>query len=357
MRLILRLIEGTINTTRTKFVCYKTGVNNDRTIFTDPVSDQLRMRAFEKFFKEAFHLKLTTDSAELMNRECALFFNNRYLIVGSSENLGEENLPSYNDLASNNESIHFSSCENYTIYLIDVEHGNVCDKLKFKADKISLAHNQSLGLFGNVFAVLSQQNQTIHVYNLVSNLPASSAGPKFVLIQSIGRFAFSDDSEYINNLSARQAQSSSLRPVDLTKPPVAKKQSSLFSYRTRRMTNFNFESVTIKPFAETAFTSMKQRLITYFYKEALEANALNQFYFNLNNLLNLKMYKMQLLDTRFLLIKYVNFDQLVNQKLTISPAVMVTSSANVNASANASIASQAVNNPNQMVYILIFLSI
>lgn len=53
-----------------------------------------------------------------------------------------------------------------------------------------------------------------------------------------------------------------------------------------------------KPFAENCLTSMKQRIVSYFFKEALANNSLSQFYLNLDNIIKLKMYKMQLLDDR-----------------------------------------------------------
>ena len=59
---------------------------------------------------------------------------------------------------------------------------------------------------------------------------------------------------------------------------------------------------------------MKHRIMSFFYNEALEKNLLSQFYANLNTILNLKMYKMQMLDTRHILIKYVNSEHIVNQK-------------------------------------------
>lgn len=131
-----------------------------------------------------------------MHRECALFYKDSYLIVASSSLVSDESLPAYDQLATNNESIHYSVIENYTIYLVDVRRALLCDKIRFPADKINLTHNQSFSLFRNVFAVLSQQNQTIHVYNLVE----SAAGRcRFVLSRQIGRFCFGDDAEYVQN--------------------------------------------------------------------------------------------------------------------------------------------------------------
>jgi hypothetical protein len=67
------------------------------------------------------------------------------------------------------------------------------------------------------------------------------------------------------------------------------------------------------------------------YKESLANNTLGQFYQNMNCILKLKMYKMQLLDHQHLLIKYVNLENMVTQKhlVTIAsrPIVLHTNAA------------------------------
>ena len=41
---------------------------------------------------------------------------------------------------------------------------------------------------------------------------------------------------------------------------------------------------------------MKQRILSYFFKNNYENNTLNEFYLSVNNFISLKMYKLQLLD-------------------------------------------------------------
>ncbi len=132
------------------------------------------------------NLKLI-DNNELINRECTLFFNNNYVIVASSEVVSEDNLPPYEHIAANNESLHYGFIENYTIYLVNIKEAKLNDKIRFKADKINLTHNQSLCLFKNTFTVLSQQNQTVHIYNIVPKYGSMRNG-KFLKIDS--RFKF-----------------------------------------------------------------------------------------------------------------------------------------------------------------------
>lgn len=144
----------------------KKGSPVDRTDFDNTESFEFRARAFDTYFSEKANLKLI-DNNELINRECTLFYKTSYLIVASSEVVSEDNLPPYDQLTANNESLHYGYIENYTIYLVNLDAPKVCDKIRFKADKLNLTHNQSFCLFRNTFTVLSQQNQTIYVYNIV----------------------------------------------------------------------------------------------------------------------------------------------------------------------------------------------
>lgn len=147
---------------------------------------------------------------------------------------------------------------------------------------------------------------------------------KFVLMQQIGRFCYSDDSDFIRNFSFASSTSpgepaakkfartsSSKTPVSRTTSVNVQVSPGSSSYRSLHHQRHN---TAIKPFNETCFTNMKHRILTFFYKEAMEKNLLSQFYANLNTILNLKMYKMQLLDSRHVLIKYVNAEHMTSQK-------------------------------------------
>ncbi len=179
----------------------------DKTEFSDYESDQLRFRAFELFFKERANLRLTENN-EQIHRECALFYESTHLIAASSVAC-EELLPVEDATsASNNESIDYSIVENYTIYLIDIKNARVCDKLKFNSEKINLAHNQSLGLFQDTFAVLTQKSQTVHIYKIKEEIDETSkfkSALKFVNVQQIGRFCYPDDLEFVQNSTKDQS--------------------------------------------------------------------------------------------------------------------------------------------------------
>ena len=88
----------------------------------------------------------------------------------------------------NNESVApnpRNPLEDYTIHCVDIEVGVHCDSLKFKNDKIFLSHNQGIYLHKDVLAILSVQHQTIHVYQLDTDLggfcPIVSIGKQYLL--------------------------------------------------------------------------------------------------------------------------------------------------------------------------------
>ena len=69
----------------------------------------------------------------------------------------------------NNESVTpnpRSPLEDYSLHIIDLHTGRLCDTRAFKCDKIILSHNQGLYLYRNILAVLSVQQQTIHVFQV-----------------------------------------------------------------------------------------------------------------------------------------------------------------------------------------------
>lgn len=58
--------------------------------------------------------------------------------------------------------------------------GRLCDTKQFKVDKIFLSHNQGLYLYRDTLAVLSVQQQTIHIFRITDD-------GVFTNVRSIGR--------------------------------------------------------------------------------------------------------------------------------------------------------------------------
>jgi len=62
-----------------------------------------------------------------------------------------------------------SPLENYTLYIVDLECGVLCDTRHYLCDKIFLSHNQGLYLYNDTLAVLSVQQQIVHVLHIQEN--------------------------------------------------------------------------------------------------------------------------------------------------------------------------------------------
>ena len=207
--------------------------------------------------------------------------------MASAQPCSEENYPNYYSIHSNNESISLSAracLEDYTLYLVDIERGRLTDKRAFKVDKISLPHNQGLYLFRNVLAVLSVQHQQIYIFHI----QFTPQGAKFVEIKRIGRFCDDDDSHLIN--PAYNQFNQLLGP------------NAMYSLYQRT-----------PAFREKSINSLKHRILAFLYRRAAEkkkadskSRALIEFNQQFDRVLDLRMWKMQMLDENHILIKYTH---------------------------------------------------
>ena len=240
-------------------------------------SVQIRSRVFAALFKLKHSISVA-QNGEQLNRECSLFSaDSRFMVVGSAAFVAEESQLHYFDVYRNNESVSLSPrvpLEDCTLYLIDVVQGRLCDKRTFKTDKIFLSHNQGLYLHNNLLAVLSVQHQLIHLFQIERD-PILEEG-RFVDVRSIGRFCYEDD-EFILSC-ARQREG-----------------------RQR----------TVRPFRESSINCLKHRFLTFlFWDAASDQDAsktrLRKFFQNFDQFCALRMWKMQLLDDKHLLIKYAH---------------------------------------------------
>ncbi|VEN61040.1 unnamed protein product [Callosobruchus maculatus] len=228
---------------------------------------EVKSKMFERFFAFKHRVNVAKDTEQL-NRECSLFSEDgRYVIVGSASFIPEEIRPHFYEIYTNNESVTpnlQSPLEDYTLHLVDLHLGKLCDTRQFKVDKIYLSHNQGLYLYKDTLAVLSVQHQMIHVFQLIDGM--------FEDVRKIGRFCFETDSYFYNSV---------------------------------------FPSS--RAFRETAINSLKHRLLAFLYKRAADLSRttgdpteLRKFFHYFDNFNSLKMWKMQLLDENHLLIKNAN---------------------------------------------------
>ncbi|XP_013406037.1 DET1 homolog [Lingula anatina] len=246
---------------------------------TDRDSLNIRSSLFEKFFRLK-NVVSVASNGEHLNRECSLFTDDgQYVVVGSAAYIPEEPHPYFFDIYRNNESVSpnpRSPLEDYSLHLVDMVSGRLSDSRHFKCDKIFLSHNQGLYLYRDTLAVLSVQQQTIHIFQVTSS-------GSFVDVRSIGRFCYEDDELVL---------SAALTPQTHRHP-----QSSAQQRNQQR------------PFSEVTLNSLKHRLLVYLYCRAEQegtALSLRKFYQYFDQFKMLRMWKMQLLDENHLLIKYAS---------------------------------------------------
>ncbi|XP_068241948.1 DET1 homolog [Palaemon carinicauda] len=248
--------------------CEGTNVLKDN----DAKSHEIRKNIFDRFFKLKHTVNVATNGEQL-NRECSLFTDDgRYVIVGSASP-EDNNIIDHFDLYRNNESVTpnpRSPLEDYTLHIIDMEMGHLCDYRTFKHDKIFLSHNQGLYLYGQTLSVLSVQHQTIHIFQITPN-------GTFLDVRTIGRICYEDDDYILATVCPDRMER---------------------SYQHNR---------------EVVINCLKHRLLVFLYRraEALskkEGNprSLREYFHYFDHLLLLRMWKMQLLDDAHLVIKYAS---------------------------------------------------
>ncbi|KAF6198700.1 hypothetical protein GE061_008452 [Apolygus lucorum] len=259
----------------------------------EPFHDYLRMSAFHAFFNLK-HSVNVAPTGEQLNRECSLFTEDgKYILVGSAAYITDEMRPNFYHVYSNNESVTpnpRSPLEDYSLHIIDMEGGKLCDTIHFKVDKIYLSHNQGLYLYGNTLAVLSVQHQTVHIYHLVTG--------RFVMARKIGQYCYDEDRHF------------------------------LFRVYTSRLAHGQVENLPelealVRPFRDKNINGLKHRILVFLFKKALEStmerqigsngptltvNRVRMFFLRYEQIRTLRMWKMQLLDENHLLIKYANED-------------------------------------------------
>lgn len=236
---------------------------------TETSSADVRTKIFNQFLEKRHVVRVTTGE-EIINRECSLFTDDsRYVIVGSSHFLSDDASSRFYDIYRNNECItpnYRLQPEDYTLSIVALKTGFVCDRRKFRLDKIYLSHNQGIYLYKNILAMLSVQQQVIHVFQISPN-------GTFIEIRTIGRFCYDDDDIFYRQTSHQ--------------PPR----------------NLN------RPYTDKSINSLKHRLLVYLYKAAQNGHidqGIRQFYWAMDDLVNLRMGKLQLLDEEHLLIKYAS---------------------------------------------------
>lgn len=299
----------------------------DRTDFNDPNAEQFRNIAFDTYFRERATIRLAdganndwngNGNRETLNRECLLFYKDTHLIVASSAIVPltqRRRATPPADVLVSSESINFHLVETYTLYLIESSRARLCDTIKFDQEKITLANNQGLSLFKNTLTVLCLQSQTIHVYKLVDRVENGEKMVKFQLVNKIGQYCNFDEPTLLSNVHGLCKTFIHLNSL----------VNFYFVFIKVKSDRSNLQSPEpLDDQVDRTLTSMKQRILTFLYKQAVTSDTVSQFYSSVNTILKLRMFKMQLLDEKHLIIKYVNLDDMINQKTAPTVTVSTT---------------------------------
>ena len=239
--------------------------------------EEIRYSLFDQFFKQRYSIPVA-QNGEHLNRECSVFTEDcQYMLVVSSAAVPDD--PPMFEIFRNNESVspnaHFP-LEDYTLYIVDIVKGIVTDSTAFKCDKINLSHNQGLSLCNSRLAVLSIQQQTIHLFQITNGM--------FIALQDIGRFCHPDDSIICSEAYTLGSEE---------------------SFQTNG---------TEHPFLEKWYTTLKHRLLCFMLKMAEDLSTptnrfpLDNFFRKFSFLSSLRLGKVQLLDESHLLLKYSSED-------------------------------------------------
>ncbi len=235
----------------------------------DNSSTHVRTKVFSQFLQQR-HVVRVSQGEEILNPECSLFTDDScYVIVGARHPLPDEASSRFYEVYRNNEAItpnYRLELEDYSVSIVSLKTGVVTDRRRFRLDKIYLNHNQGIYLYKNILAMLSVQQQVIHVFQVT---PQGT----FIEMRTIGRFCYDDDEIFYRQTCHEPAR------------------------------NLN------RPYTDKCINSLKQRLLVYLYRAAQNGH-INQgvraFYWAMEDLLNLRMGKLQLLDEEHLLIKYAS---------------------------------------------------
>ena len=248
---------------------------------------ELKQNLFSVMFRQKSVCHMTRER-EHLNRECSLFTcDGRFVIVASSALVRENPYPFFYDAFRNNESLPHTNrtqLEDYTLHIINLHTGELSDLRQFKCDKIYLSHNQGLYMYGDTLAVLSVQQQTIHMFKIIDG--------KFMDMQTIGRFCHEDDEMIWSQAHYEQSQSTTAayQPNSLPQP--------------------------FRPYNEKTINTLKHRLLAFLWRTTVlseeegmaRSTAARLFFKQFEHFRQLCMWKMQLLDETHLLIRYASED-------------------------------------------------
>ncbi|KAH8552665.1 De-etiolated protein 1 Det1-domain-containing protein [Umbelopsis sp. PMI_123] len=126
---------------------------------------KLEDATFSRYFKFLYDSEIIQEQRHSLCKDfCLVTYDHQYLILASSAHSRCTPEESRQFLCSLNS---ISTLMDTIFYSVDIQTGQVIDTLCFLNDYILLPQHAGVSLLQNLFAVMSVQNQTIHLYQIM----------------------------------------------------------------------------------------------------------------------------------------------------------------------------------------------
>ncbi|RHZ82983.1 hypothetical protein Glove_101g18 [Diversispora epigaea] len=287
------------------------------------------MNTFDKFFSIKYEQRITSDQSEFLCKDfCLITTNQKYMILASSlqSNCTPEEARLYP--CSLNCIPNF---DDITFYLVEISTGKVRDTRTYKNEYIHLSYHSGVSLMGNLFSIMSIQNQIIHILHIKDD-------GRFIDVQDIGWLSYDDDElvlaryrdfdlQYnIQQRTFTKQNNHKNASSDFIELDNENSSSSLFNNASTCTRNDLMENKVSSPnividprynsniseMASSHISGIKQKMLSFLFRKAYNINdggqALRHFYQIFGQLTSLVMWKMQFIDEKRFLIKFGNVD-------------------------------------------------
>ncbi|CAG8539141.1 8929_t:CDS:10 [Acaulospora morrowiae] len=279
-----------------------------------------------------YEQRITSSQSETLCKEfCLITSNQKYMILASSSpsNCSVEEARLYP--CSLNCIPNF---DDITFYLVELATGKTCDTRTYKNECIHLLYHSGVSLMGNLFSIMSIQNQTIRILHIKDD-------GRFIDVQDVGWLSYDDDELVLARYRDFDLQYNAQRKIAIS-PTIHRNASSDFmeldderyafssSFLSSNSLNDMTENkvpspntfsspqqgiatgISVNAEAATPISGIKQRMLSYLFKKAYHSNdgglALRHFYQIFAQLASLVMWKMQFIDESRFLIKFGSID-------------------------------------------------
>ncbi|CAG8576575.1 8924_t:CDS:2 [Diversispora eburnea] len=219
--------------------------------------------------------------------------------------------------------------DDITFYLVEISTGKVRDTRTYKNEYIHLSYHSGVSLMGNLFSIMSIQNQIIHILHIKDD-------GRFIDVQDIGWLSYDDDElvlaryrdfdlQYnIQQRTFTKQNNHKNASSDFIELDNENSSSSLFNNASTCTRNDLTENkvpssnIVIDSRYNSNISEMASSHISGIKQKMLSGQALRHFYQIFGQLTSLVMWKMQFIDEKRFLIKFGNVDCVTGRTEVIS---------------------------------------